>query len=90
MGRESFARGSRALVPIRNDIGHEELKRDILIFEAYKRASELVFWYVELLLLALLGFGYRGSHLNAKPGNGQAMSVAIIIGCPQIQHPDFQ
>ena len=87
MGRESFARGPRALVPIRNDLGHEELKRDILTFEAYKRGRELVFWYVELWLLALLG--YRELHLNAKPGNGQTMSVAIIIGCPQIQIPIF-
>ena len=66
MGTERFAHGPHALVAIRNDLVHEEMKHDILTFEAYRQARELGLWYVELLLLAL--FGYRGLYSNRLTG----------------------
>ena len=62
LGNKSFAHGPHALIAIRNDLVHEDMKHDILTFEAYRQARELGLWYVELLLLAL--FGYRGLYSN--------------------------
>ena len=59
---KSFAHGPHALVEIRNDLVHPEMKRGILSSEAYRQARKLGLWYVELLLLKL--FGYRGLYSN--------------------------
>ena len=59
---ESFDHGPHALVAIRNDLVHAEMKKGILSFEAYRQARELGLWYVELLLLKL--FGYSGLYSN--------------------------
>ena len=59
---KGFDHGPHALVTIRNDLAHAEMKKGILSFEAYRQARELGLWYIELLLLEL--FEYSGLYSN--------------------------
>ena len=62
LGTKSFKHGPHALVDLRNDLIHPEMKNGIRSSEVYRQARELGLWYVELLLLAV--FGYRGLYSN--------------------------
>ena len=57
-----FEHGPRAIVEVRNDLIHHEMRRGILPDEVYLQARALGLWYVELLLLKQ--FGYQGKSRN--------------------------
>ena len=54
--------GPHALVAIRNDLAHPQMKKGVLSPHAYRDARALGLWYTELLLLEL--FGYNGLYSN--------------------------
>ena len=59
---KSLKHGPHALVVIRNDLIHEEMKHGILSSEVYRHARELGLWYVKLMLLKT--FCYSGLYSN--------------------------
>ena len=59
---KSLEHGPHALVMIRNDLIHEEMKHGILCPEVYRQARDLGLWYVELMLLRT--FCYSGQYSN--------------------------
>ena len=62
MKRRSFANGPHALVEIRNDLIHSDMKLKTLSSDIYVQARDLGLWYVELMLLKR--FGYAGQYGN--------------------------
>ena len=65
---KGFDHGPHALVTIRNDLAHAEMKKGILSFEAYRQARELGLWYIELLLLELFETRRPAGSAGYAPG----------------------
>ena len=59
---KTFEHGPHALINLRNDLIHYEMKDGIPSSAAQRMARELGLWYAELLLLKL--FGYNGQYSN--------------------------
>ena len=60
--QESWKHGPHALVEIRNDMVHSNVKHTRIPIGAYHEARELGLWYLELMLLHK--YGYMGKYAN--------------------------
>lgn len=75
-----FEHGPHALVKIRNDLIHSNMKFGTLCGDIYSQARELGLWYAELMLLRI--FGYKGKYGNrlTQESPGQVELVPWAAG----------
>ena len=74
--QESWIHGPHALVTLRNDMIHSDVKLTNIPLAVYHEARELGLWYLELMLLQR--FGYMGDYASRltpvqRPGATQAV-----------------
>ena len=74
--QESWIHGPHALVSLRNDMIHSDVKLTNIPLAVYHEARELGLWYLELMLLQR--FGYMGDYASRltpvqRPGATQAV-----------------